>query len=152
MGHDIWQDFLAIIAKRHDLLNASCQCEYRQTVKQVSTDRLILDLTHQGRFDKILNQIWNYVAYWIPMQVSQCVIKQKIFWIQKILLEEFVRKYQIQQIWNEHVLFSNARLVCRPWYSRGGAKKERTYILHHVETYAIHIPSSRQLILHFKPN
>jgi hypothetical protein len=24
IGHAIWQDILAIIAKRHDLLNASC--------------------------------------------------------------------------------------------------------------------------------
>ena len=40
IGHDIWQDILAIIAKRRNLLNASCyQCEYRQTVKYVSTDR-----------------------------------------------------------------------------------------------------------------
>ncbi len=54
IGHDIWQDILVIIAKRHNSLNASCQCEYRQTVEYVSTDRLILDLTHQGRFDKNL--------------------------------------------------------------------------------------------------
>ncbi len=54
IGHDIWQDILVIIPKRHNSLNASCQCEYRQTVKYVSTDRLILDLTHKGRFGKNL--------------------------------------------------------------------------------------------------
>ncbi len=36
-----------IVAKRHNSL------EYRQTVEYISTDRLILDLTHQERFDKI---------------------------------------------------------------------------------------------------
>ncbi len=37
----------------------------KQTVKYVSTDRLILDLTHQGRFDKIWNHRPNNVTYWI---------------------------------------------------------------------------------------
>jgi hypothetical protein len=38
----------------------------------------------------------------------QCIIEQKIFWIQKILLEELICIYQIQQIWNAYVLSSNA--------------------------------------------
>ncbi len=44
-------------------------------------------------------------------------MKQKIFWIQKILPEEFKDTYQIQRIWNSHILASNARLVHCPWYS-----------------------------------
>ncbi len=38
----------------------------KQTVEYVSTDRLILDLTHQGRFGKIWNHHPNDVTYWIP--------------------------------------------------------------------------------------
>jgi hypothetical protein len=44
--------------------------------------------------------------------------------------------YQIQRIWNWHVLTSNAHLVRSPWYNR-----ERSIwsdILHHVETYGMH--------------
>ena len=36
----------------------------------------------------------------------------------KDILEEFVRIYQIQWIWNEQILSSNARLIHRPWYNR----------------------------------
>ena len=67
IGHDIWQDILAIIANRHDLLNASHQCEYRQTVEYVITDRLILNLSHQLRFNKIQRpQQIRHVIYGIP--------------------------------------------------------------------------------------
>ncbi len=112
IGRDIWQDILAIIAKRHDSLNASRQCEYRQTIKYVSTERLISNLFLQRRFGKILNQIWNFSAYWIPTQVNQCIIEQKIFWIQKILLEEFVQIYQIQRIWNKYACSTSRRNLC----------------------------------------
>ncbi len=39
----------------------------------------------------------------------------------KDILEEFVRIYQIQWIWNEQILSSNARLIHRPRYSREGS-------------------------------
>ncbi len=145
-----------MITKRHNSLNASCQYEYRQNVKYVSTDRLILDLTHQGRFNNILNQIQNYIAYWIPMQVSQCIIEQKIFWIQKILLEEFVCVYQIQRIWNTYVLSSNAR----PYVDLSTVEKDPTFSsqrgmdVHTTSRRNLRDThsSSRQLIFHFKPN
>jgi hypothetical protein len=78
----------------------------------------------------------SYVNTNIPTKVSQCIIKQKIFWIQMILLEEFVDMYQIQRIWNSHILAFNAHLVCSPWYSI--ERSIRSDILHHVETYVMH--------------
>ncbi len=76
IGHDIWQDILAFIAKRRDWLNASCQYEYRQTVEYVSTDRLVLDLTHQVRFNKIedfskYNRLYTGFLCWTkdPMRI-----------------------------------------------------------------------------------
>ncbi len=51
-----------------------------------------------------------------PHRNASASSNRRSFWIQKILLEEFVDTYQIQQIWNRHVLTSNARLVCSPWY------------------------------------
>ncbi len=44
--------------------------------------------------------------------------------------------YQIQRVWNSHILASNARLVRSSWYNR-----ERSIwpdILHHLEIYAMH--------------
>jgi hypothetical protein len=58
----------------------------------------------------------SYVNTGIPTQVNQRIIEQKIFWSQKVLLEEFVDMYLIQRIWNSHVLASNAPLVHGPWY------------------------------------
>ncbi len=137
------------MAKRHNLLNASCQCEYRQTVKYVSTDRLIQDLTHQGRFDKIQK----YASFWIPVQKSQCVIQQKIFWIQKILLEEFVRIYQIQRIGIHayslitHILYVDLGTIEKD-PSQKDTDKHTTSRRNLRDAHSF----SCQLILHFQPN
>jgi hypothetical protein len=44
--------------------------------------------------------------------------------------------YQIQRIWNSHVLSSNAHLVRSPWYNR--ERSIQSDILYHVETYMMH--------------
>ena len=43
---------------------------------------------------------------------------RRSFGSKKILLEKFVDTYQIQQIWNSHVLTSNSCLIRSLWYSR----------------------------------
>jgi hypothetical protein len=40
----------------------------------------------------------------------------KIFWIQKILLEEFVRMYEIIRVLDMAGSYPNALLICRLWY------------------------------------
>ncbi len=61
-----------------------------------------------------------YVNTGIPMQKSQRVSKQKIFWIQnqKILLEESVHMYKILWVLNTVGSWPNALLVRRLWYKR----------------------------------
>ncbi len=63
IGHYIWQDILAIIAKRHDSLNASLQCEYRQTLSCCPPDLTnLLQMADPSR--------WRirHVVYGIPSQ------------------------------------------------------------------------------------
>jgi hypothetical protein len=60
---------------------------------------------------------------------------RRSFGSKKILLEEFVDTYYIQQIWNSHVLTSNARLERSSWYSR--ERSNQPDILDHVESYAM---------------
>jgi hypothetical protein len=81
----------------------------------------------------------SYVNTGIPTKISQHIIKQKIFWIQKILLEEFVGMYQTQWIWNSHILSSNACFIHSPWYNR--ERSLQSDILYHVVIYAMHILS-----------
>jgi hypothetical protein len=52
-----------------------------------------------------------------PRRNTSASSNRSSFWIQKILLEEFVDTYQIQWIWNSHLLTSNTRLIRSPWYS-----------------------------------
>jgi hypothetical protein len=52
-----------------------------------------------------------------PRRNATASSNRSSFGSKKILLEEFIGTYQIQRIWNSHVLFSNARLIRSPWYS-----------------------------------
>jgi hypothetical protein len=85
----------------------------------------------------ILTHGWRIIRQYRHSHVGKPAhLQGKDLFLQKILLEEFVDMYQIQQIWNSHVLTSDARLVRSPWYNR-----ERSIwsdMLHHVETYAMH--------------
>jgi hypothetical protein len=78
-----------------------------------------------------------------PRRNASASLNRRSFWIQKILLGEFIDTYQIQQIWNSHVLTSNACLVRSPWYSR--ERSIRPNILDHVESYVMHTLSLSSL-------
>jgi hypothetical protein len=52
-----------------------------------------------------------------PRRNASASSNRRYFGSKKILLEEFVDTYQIQWIWNSHILTSNARLLHSPWYS-----------------------------------
>ncbi len=80
---------------------------------------------------------------------NQHISKQKIFWIQKIPLEESLCMYEILRVLNMAVSCPNALLVCRPWYKGerftqiGEATTSKRYDcnkLHCVEFYVVHIP------------
>jgi hypothetical protein len=71
-----------------------------------------------------------------PCRNTNASSNRRSFGSKKILLEEFVDTYQIQRIWNSHVLTSNALLVRSSWYSR--ERSIQPDILDHVESYVIH--------------
>ncbi len=64
-----------------------------------------------------------YVNTGIPMYKSQLVSKQKIFWIQKMFLEESVHMYEILQALDMVRSWLNAPLVRRLWYKRKDLSK-----------------------------
>ncbi len=57
-----------------------------------------------------------YVNTGIPMWKSQCISKQKIFWFQRIQLEESAHMYEIFLILNISISYPSAHFICRVWY------------------------------------
>jgi hypothetical protein len=119
--------------------------------KYISTDRLILDLTHHGRFD----EIWNYFAYWIPAYRPVHHQAEDLL-DPKILMKEFVRIYQIQQI-GIHVysLLTHVSYVDLSTIEKDPSFSSQKDMDKHT-TSRRNLPDahsfSRQLILHFKVN
>jgi hypothetical protein len=95
IGHCLM--LLLSIAKRRDLLNS--QLPVYVGDRQAPPD--LLNLLPEGT--DLDPDVWLTHHKSIPA-FPRRNSKPKIFWIQKILLEEFVDTYQIQQIQNSHVL------------------------------------------------
>ncbi len=111
-GHGLM--LLLSITKWHDLLN-SLSLVYDGD-RQVPSN--LLNLLPEGTDldpDTWLTCHKSILPF--PHRNASASSNRRSFGSKKILLEEFIDTYQFQQIWNSHVLASNARLARSPWYS-----------------------------------
>jgi hypothetical protein len=131
IGHGLM--LLLSFAKQHNLLNS--QLLVYDGDRQAPPD--LSNLLPKGTYLDHYTWMTRHKSIpAFPHRNTSASPNRRSFGSKKILLEEFVDMYQIQWIWNSHVLTSNARLIGSSWYSR--ERSNQPDILDHTESYAMH--------------